>query len=218
MHIHYFLVEEVRVGRSGCGYFGQMLIDLVAAALLNFAEVLVEMAPLEIIVLAVNQRAHLQAGWQVYGSFAAYPNLLGSIGGLENPDGGHFRGRYVLVSDHIQQKLSLEHVVVVDRGCIAVLHAQYLFEADLSFSNRVGVAKILNGGDFLEIESDGLLEHLHAEVEVLLLPLFQVELVLLTPRAHPDAVVDFEVYAFGNVLKSFELLPEFVELVVALLR
>lgn len=37
MHIHYFLVEEVRVGLSGFGYFGQMLIHLVAATLLNFA-------------------------------------------------------------------------------------------------------------------------------------------------------------------------------------
>ena len=176
------------------------------------------MAPLEIIVLAVNQRVHLQAGWQIYGPFATYPDLLGSLGGLKNPDRGHFRGRYVLVSDHIQQKLSLEHVVVVDCGNIAVLHPQYLFDADFSFSNRVGVTKILNGCDFLEVEADGLLEDLHAEVEVLLLPLFQVELVLLSPRTHPDAMIYLEIYAFGNVLKSFELFSEFVELVVALLR
>ena len=99
-----------------------------------------------------------------------------------------------------------------------MLHPQYLFDTDLSFSNRVSVTKILNGGDFLKIEVDRLLEDLHSEVEVLLSPLFQVKLVLLSPRAHPDAMVYFEVYAFGDVLKSFELLPEFVELVVPLLR
>ena len=54
MHIYYFLVDEVRVGLSGFWYFRQVLIHLVAAALLNFAKVLVEMPPLEIIVFTVN--------------------------------------------------------------------------------------------------------------------------------------------------------------------